>query len=119
MFPLNVEEKKEQPVKKVNPIIQKILNFENGFVGIIIIILIGIIGLLVYDIKNSIPQRDEMIYLIVLGVLSLYHIFDFVFRNIFLEKSVGSSYFKLQTFSVITLLTVEILVIDGIIFLLS
>ena len=104
MFPLNVEEKKEQPVKKVNPIIQKILNFENGFVGIIIIILIGIIGLLVYDIKNSIPQRDEMIYLIVLGVLSLYHIFDFVFRNIFLEKSVGSSYFKLQTFSVITLL---------------
>ena len=45
-----------------------------------------------------------MIYLIVLVVLSLYHIFDFVFRNIFLEKSVGSSYFKLQTFSVITLL---------------
>ena len=104
MFPANADEKKEEHIKKVNPIVQKIMDFENGFIGIIIIILIGIIGLLIYDIKNSIPQRDEMIYLIILGVLSLYHIFDFIFRNIFLEKSVGSSYFKLQTFSVITLL---------------
>ena len=45
-----------------------------------------------------------MIYLIILGVLTLYHIFDLFFRNIILEKSVGSFYFKLQTFSVITLL---------------
>jgi hypothetical protein len=43
-----------------------------------------------------------MIYLIILGVLTLYHIFDFIFRNILMEKSVGSFYFKLQAFSVIT-----------------
>ena len=104
MFPLNVTEKKEEQEKKVNPIIQKIINFENSFVGYVIIILIGTIGLLAYDFKNSIPNRNEMVYLIILGVLTLYHIFDFVFRNIFSEKSVGTFYFKLQTFSVITLI---------------
>ena len=58
-----------------------------------------------WDKKNRIITNFcNYSILIVLGVLSLYHIFDFVFRNIFLEKSVGSSYFKLQTFSVITLL---------------
>jgi class 3 adenylate cyclase len=104
MFPLNINEKKEEEEKKVNPIIQKIINFESSFVGYVIIILIGTIGLLAYDFKNSIPNRNETVYLIILGVLTLYHIFDFVFRNIFYEKSVGTFYFKLQTFSVITLI---------------
>ena len=105
IFPIESNNNKvEEPEKKINPIIQKIIDFENGFVGIIIIILIGIIGLLCYDFKHSIPERNEMIYLIVLSVLSLYHIFDFIFRNIFSEQSVGSFYFKLQTFSVITLI---------------
>ena len=94
----------EEPIKKINPKVQKIMDFENSFVGISLIIVIGILGLLVYDFKNVIPGRNEMIYLIILGVLTLYHIFDLFFRNIILEKSVGSFYFKLQTFSVITLL---------------
>ena len=92
----------EEPIKKINPKVQKIMDFENSFLGISLIIVIGILGLLVYDFKNVIPGRNEMIYLIILGVFTLYHIFDFIFRNIFLEKSVGSFYFKLQTFSVIT-----------------
>ena len=104
MFPINIIEKIAEPEKKINPIIQKIMNFDNSFIGLIIIILVGILGLLAYDFKNSLPARNEMAYLIILGVLSLYHIFDFVFRNIFFEKSVGSFYFKLQTFSVITLI---------------
>ena len=104
VFPVEFNDKKEEPEKKVNPIVQKIMDFENGFIGIIIIILIGIIGLLFYDFKNVIPGRNETIYLIILGILSIYHIFDFIFRNIFLEKSVGSFYFKLQTLSLITLI---------------
>ena len=102
MFPINVNEKKEEEEEKINPIVQKIINFENSFVGYIIIIILGIVGLLAYDFKNSIPNRNEQVYLIILGILTLCHIFDFVFRNIFSEKSVGTFYFKLQTFSVIT-----------------
>ena len=104
-FPLPVLTFSEQePIKKINPKVQKLMDFESSFYGLSIIIIIGILGLLVYDFKNVIPGRNEMIYLIILGVLTLYHLFDFIFRNIFLEKSVGSFYFKLQAFSVITLL---------------
>ena len=94
----------QEPIKKINPKVQKLMDFESSFYGLSIIIIIGILGLLIYDFKNVIPGRNEMIYLIILGVLTLYHLFDFIFRNIFLEKSVGSFYFKLQAFSVITLL---------------
>ena len=104
-FPLPVLTFSEQePIKKINPKVQKLMDFESSFYGLSIIIIIGILGLLVYDFKNVIPGRNEMIYLIILGILTLYHLFDFIFRNIFLEKSVGSFYFKLQAFSVITLL---------------
>ena len=94
----------QEPIKKINPKIQRLMDFESSFYGLSIIIVIGILGLLIYDFKNVIPGRNEMIYLIILGILTLYHLFDFIFRNIFLEKSVGSFYFKLQAFSVITLL---------------
>ena len=98
------KEKEENDVKKVNPIIQIILDFENSFTGIILIIIIGTISLLFYDIKNcAIPGKYDMINIGILILLTLYHIFDFVFRHIFLEKSVGSFYFKLQIFSVISL----------------
>ena len=100
---LNIPDNKGQE-KKIDPNVQKIINFENSFFGISIIIAIGVLGLLIYDFKNIIPGRNEMIYLIILGVLTLYHVFDFIFRNIFFEKSSGSFYFKLQTFSVITLI---------------
>ena len=103
IFPNELDNKLE-PEEKINPIIQKIMDFENHFVGIIIIILIGIFGLLIYDLKNIISDRNEIVYLIILSILTLYHIFDYVFRNIFLEKSVGSLYFKLQTISVISLI---------------
>ena len=102
LFPLSAENIEQ--IKKVNPIVKKIMDYENTFVGYSIIIVIGIFGILLYDLKNTIPERDEMIYLIILGVLTLYHIFDFIFRNILMEKSVGSFYFKLQAFSVITLI---------------
>ena len=103
MFPNELDIKIE-PEKKINPIIQRIMNFENHLVGFIIIILIGIVGLLIYDFKNIISNMNEIVYLIILSILTLYHIFDFIFRNIYLEKSVGSLYFKLQTFSLITLI---------------
>ena len=60
MFPINVNEKKEEEEEKINPIVQKIINFENSFVGYIIIIILGIVGLLAYDFKNSIPNRNEL-----------------------------------------------------------
>lgn len=98
------EKEKEENEVKINPILQNILNFESSFLGIIIIIVIGIISLLFYDIKNAaIPGKYDMISIAIIFLLSLYHIFDLIFRNIYFEKSVGSFYFKLQVFSVISL----------------
>ena len=104
IYPLAFHKRLEENINEVNPIIQKIMDFENSFVGIVIIILIGILGLLFYDLKNVFKQRNETVYIAILSVITLYHIFDLVFRNIFLEKSLGTFYFKLQTFSVITLI---------------
>ena len=99
------KEKEETEIKKINPIIQNIINFENSFIGIILIIVIGIISLLFYDIKNcSIPGKYDIISISILILLTLYHLFDFIFRNILIEKSIGSFYFKLQVFSVISLI---------------
>ena len=98
------KDKEETEIKKINPLVQLILNFENSFIGIILIIIIGIISLLFYDLKNCvIPGKYEIINITILILLTLYHIFDFIFRHIFLEKSVGSFYFKLQVCSVISL----------------
>ena len=72
LFPLSAENIEQ--IKKVNPIVKKIMDYENTFVGFSIIIIIGIFSILLYDLKNTIPERDEMIYLIILGVLTLYHI---------------------------------------------
>ena len=98
------KEKEENEVKKINPIVQTIINFENSFIGIIIIIIIGTMSLIFYDIKNClIPGKYEIFNITIMVLLSLYHIFDFIFRQIVIEKSVGSFYFKLQVFSVISL----------------
>ena len=98
------KEKEENEEKKINPFIQLILDFENSFIGIILMIIIGILSLLFYDIKNClISSKYDIVGSAIIGILTLYHIFDLIFRNVFLEKSVGSFYFKLQTFSVISL----------------
>ena len=99
------KDKEENEVKQINPIVQIIMNFENSFYGIILIIIIGTISLIFYDVKHClIPGKYNIINITIMVLLSLYHIFDFIFRNIIIEKSVGSFYFKLQVFSVISLL---------------
>ena len=99
------KEKEENEEKKINPIVQNILDFENSFIGIILIIIIGIISLLFYDIKNcAIPGKYDIISIAICLLLTLYHIFDLIFRNIIFEKSIGSFYFKLQMFSAISLI---------------
>ena len=98
------KEKAENNVKKINPLVQIIIDFENSFTGIILIIIIGIISLLFYDIKNAIvPGKHDLVNICIMGVLTLYHIFDLIFRNILIEKSTGSFHFKLQVLSVISL----------------
>ena len=99
------KEKEENEENKINPIIQIILDFENSLAGIILMIIIGIISLLFYDIKNClISSKYDIVGIAVISILTFYHIFDLIFRNVLLEKSVGSFYFRLQVFSVITLL---------------
>ena len=101
----NEQKEKEENEVKINPIIQLIINFENSFIGIILIIIIGIISLIYYDVKNCvIPGKYEIINMTIMVILTIYHIFDFIFRNIIFEKSIGSFYFKLQLFSVISLI---------------
>ena len=99
------EKEKEEKIVKISPILQNILNFESSFTGIILIIIIGTISLLFYDLKSAtIPGKYDMVCIVIMLILSLYHLFDFIFRNIYFEKSVGSFYFKLQLFSVISLI---------------
>ena len=98
------KDKEEIDVPKINPILQKILDFESSQLGIILIIIIAIIGLLFYDFKHSaIPGKYDIICMGILFALTLYHIFDLIFRNIYFEKSVGTLHFKLQMLSVISL----------------
>ena len=98
------KDKEEIDVPKINPILQKILDFESSQLGIILIIIIAIIGLLFYDFKHSaIPGKCDIICMGILFALTLYHIFDLIFRNIYFEKSVGTLHFKLQMLSVISL----------------
>ena len=99
------EKEKEEKIVKISPLLQNILNFESSFTGIILIIIIGTISLLFYDLKSAtIPGKYDMVCIVIMLILSLYHLFDFIFRNIYFEKSVGSFYFKLQLFSVISLI---------------
>ena len=98
------KDKEEIDIPKINPILQKILDFESSQIGIILIIIIAIIGLLFYDFKHSaIPGKCDIICMGILFALTLYHIFDLIFRNIYFEKSVGTLHFKLQMLSVISL----------------
>ena len=98
------KDKEQNEIPKISPFLQKILDFESSQIGIILIIIITIIGLLFYDVKHVlIPGKFDLICMAVILVLTLYHIFDLVFRNIYLEKSVGSLHFKLQVLSVISL----------------
>ena len=98
------KDKEQNDLPKINPILQKILDFENSQIGIILIIVITIIGLLFYDLKHAaIPGKYDIICMGIIFVLTLYHIFDLIFRNIYLEKSVGTLHFKLQMLSVISL----------------
>ena len=99
------KEKEQNDIPKINPILQKVLDFESSQIGIILIIIITIIGLLFYDVKNAlIPGKYDLYCMAIIFVLTLYHIFDLIFRNIYLEKSVGTLHFKLQLFSVISLI---------------
>jgi class 3 adenylate cyclase len=99
------EKKEEEKIEQISPFLQKILDYESSFTGIILIIIIGTISLLLYDLKHAaIPGKYDIVSFIIMFLLSLYHVFDLIFRNIYLEKSVGSSYFKLQVFSVISLI---------------
>ena len=99
------EKKEEDKIEQISPFLQKILDFESSFTGIILIIIIGTISLLLYDLKHAaIPGKYDIVSIIIMFLLSLYHVFDLIFRNIYFEKSVGSSYFKLQVFSVISLI---------------
>jgi len=99
------KDKEQNDLPKMNPILQKVLDFESSQIGIIVIIIITIIGLLFYDVKNAlIPGKFDLICMAIIFVLTLYHIFDLIFRNIYLEKSVGTLHFKLQFLSVISLI---------------
>jgi hypothetical protein len=98
------EKEKEENVIKISPIMQNILNFESSFTGIILMIVIGSLSLIFYDLKSAaIPGKYDIICITITFFLSLYHIFDLVFRNIYFEKSVGSFYFKVQVVAVISL----------------
>ena len=99
------KEKEESEKEKVNPLMKAILDYESSQIGIIIIIIIAIIGLLFYDIKHAaIPGKFDIINMAIFFALTLYHIFDLIFRNIYLEESVGTLHFKLQLLSVISLI---------------
>ena len=54
--------------------------------------------------ENNMPGKYDLYCMAIIFVLTLYHIFDLIFRNIYLEKSVGTLHFKLQLFSVISLI---------------
>ena len=98
------EKEKEEHVVKISPMLQMILNYVSSFTGIILMIVIGTIALFFYDFKSAvIPGKYDIICIAIIFLLALYHVFDLIFRNIYYEKSVGSFYFKLQLFSVITL----------------
>ena len=99
------KDKEQNELPKISPTLQKILDFESSQIGIIVIIIITIIGLLFYDVKNAlVPGKFDLICMAIIFVLTLYHIFDLIFRNIYLEKSVGTLHFKLQFLSVISLI---------------
>ena len=103
---LDLEEKNketENRLSKLNPIIQLILKFESSVYGIILIIIMGILSLFYYDVKEiAIPAKYDIVNIVVISFFFVYHIFDLIFRNIFLEKGRGSFYFKFQIFSVLT-----------------
>ncbi len=102
---VNEKENEDNNNSLSSRMLKSILEFEDSYWGNILMIFLGIVNLLFYDLsKACISYKYKYIILGITALLTLYIILDLIFRNILLEKSSKSFYFAIQVIACIFML---------------